>query len=104
MGGPWSAGQPARIQLVIAGINAPHQWTRWLEGSSHPTDNSPISYPKRQVWAGSVQGLPRFSEGGPLSLNPPMGFPGGRSGVVWGWWAGRFRWCLGGFGGVVDVV
>ena len=39
-----------------------------------------------------------------LSLNPPMGFPGGRSGVVWGWWAGRFRWCLGGFGGVVDVV
>ena len=31
-----------------------------------------------------------------LSLNPPMGFPGGRSGVVWGWGAGWFRWCLGG--------
>ena len=52
MGGPWSAGQPARIRLVIVGINAPHQRTRWLEGSSHPTDNSPISYPRRQVWAG----------------------------------------------------
>ena len=42
---------------------------------------------------------PQHSIGGSrltLSLNPPMGFPGGRSGVVWGWRAGWFRWCLGG--------
>ena len=39
----------------------------------------------------------------PFSLNPPMGFPGGRSGVVWGWWAGWFR-CLGWFSSVIGMV
>ena len=42
------------------------------------------------------QGLTRRFTTSALSLNPPMGFPGGRSGVVWGWRAGWFRWCLGG--------